>query len=206
MALSPVNPWKPLKIKGNSTLYVIPQDGVYYPENTDDAADLSKVEEDKWRNVAAINSVSYQQETEDDEEEYFDAVTHTRVKNKNTQITLRSYELELTRYTLVYEAMMHGVPNPLSEETLAKMSADSEEPLPIFASTDPNIPVGVKMELWDAQQNHYLTRFFYANLKADGELALDGKILRPKVTLEVQASPHNKQLNTVAFTGQTEEE
>lgn len=204
MALSPVNPWKPIKIKANSTLYVIPQDSTYYPENSAEAADLSQVEETKWKNVAAIKTLSYNQETEDDEEEYFDAATHTRVKNKNTSINARTYEAELERHTLVYEAIMHGVANPLSDDTIEKMSAG--EKLPVFQSNDPNIPVGVKMELWDGNQNKYLTRYFYANLKADGELSLDGKILRPKVTLEVQTSVHNTQVHTEAFTGQTEQE
>lgn len=204
MALSPVNPWKPLKIKASSTLYVIPQDGTFYPENTDEGGDLSLVEAGKWKNVAAIKSLSYSQETEDDEEDHFDAATHTRVKNKNTIITARTYEAELERHTLVYEAIQHGVANPLSDETIEKMGEG--ESLPVFQSSDPNIPVGVKMELWDGNQNKYLTRYFYANLKADGEMSLDGKILRPKVTLEVQASVHNVQLNTAAFTGQTEQE
>ena len=202
--LTAVNPWKPIKIKANSTLYVIPQDGTFYPENTADEADLSKVEDANWKNVAAIKTLNYSQETEDDEEDYFDATTHVRVKNKNTSITARSYEAELERHTLVYEDIQHGVANPLADATIAKMSAG--ENLPVFQSNDPNIPVGVKMELWDGSQNKYLTRYFYANLKADGELSLDGKILRPKVTLEVQPSVHNIQVNTEIFTGQTEQD
>lgn len=202
MALTATNPWLPQKIKSNATLYVIPQDGTFYPENTAAEADLTKVT-DKWKNVAAIKSISYKQDTEDDESEYFDANTHIRVSEDNTVIKKRTYELELERYTLVYEALFHGVANPLADATIAQMSAESETGVPIYRSTDPNVPVGVKMELWDAAQHKYLTRYFYANLKADGEQSLDGKILRPKITLEVIASTWNVEKLEQAMTGQT---
>ncbi len=123
MALNPTNPWVPQKISPKSAIYVIPQDGTFFPENTDAGADLTKVEASKWKNIAAIKTMTYNQETEDDESQFFDAMTHLWVKEKNTQISGRTWEVEVERYTLFYEALLHGVADPLSDETIAKMSA-----------------------------------------------------------------------------------
>ena len=207
MSLNTTNPWIPQKISPKSALYVIPQDGTYYAESTSATADLTKVADDKWKNIAAIKTLTYKQDTEDDESEFFDANTHLWIKEKNTQITLRTWELELERYTLFYEALFHGAANPLSDETAAKMGAGEGEGLPIFQSNDPNVPVGVKLETWDGGQHKYLTRYFYAYLKADGELAQDGsKILRPKITLELQPSKWSVEKTEQIFTKQTDAE
>ncbi len=207
MALNTTNPWVPQKISPKSAIYVIPQDGTFYPESTEATADLTKVEEGKWKNIAAIKTVTYNQETEDDESQFFDAGTHLWVKEKNTQISGRTWEVEVERYTLFYEALLHGVADPLADETIAKMSAGEGEGLPIFQSNDPNVPVGVKMEIWDGSQHKLLTRYFYAYLKASGELAQDGsKILRPKLTLELQASKWSVEKTEQIFTKQTEQE
>lgn len=198
--MATVNPWVSQKISPKSAIYVIPQDETYFPENTDDGADLTKVEEAKWKNIAAIKTMTYNQETEDDESQFFDAVTHLWVKEKNTQISGRTWEIEVERYTLFYEALLHGAADPLSDETVGKMSAGCGG-LPIFQSNDPNVPVGVKMEIWDGSQHKLLTRFFYAYLKASGELAQDGtKILRPKITLELQASKWSVEKTEKIFT------
>lgn len=198
--MATVNPWITQKIVPQSAIYVIPQDSTFYPENTSDEADLSKVEEQQWKNIGAIKTLTYNQETEDDESIFFDAIAHQHVKEKNTQISTRTWEIEVERYTLFYEALLHGAKDPLSEETVAKMSSGCAG-LPIFQSNDPNVPVGVKMEIWDLSQNKLLTRYFYAYLKASGELSHDStKILRPKLTLELQASKWSMEKTEKAFT------
>lgn len=198
--MATVNPWITQKIVPQSAIYVIPQDATFYPENISDEADLSKVEEMNWKNIGAIKTVTYNQETEDDESIYYDAIAQVRVKEKNTQISGRTWEIEVEKYTLFYEALLHGAKDPLSDDTVAKMSAGCGG-LPIFQSNDPNVPVGVKMEIWDLSQHKLLTRFFYAYLKASGELAQDGtKILRPKLTLELQASKWSVEKTEKIFT------
>lgn len=202
-----VNPWILQKIVPQSAIFVIPQDATFYPENTAEEADLSKVEEQTWKNIGAIKTVTYNQETEDDESVFFDAISLQRVKEKNTQITLRTWEIEVERYTLFYEALLHGAKDLLSEETIAKMASGSEGGLPIFQSNDPNVPVGVKMAIYDLSQHKLLTRYFYAYLKASGELTHDTtKILRPKLTLEQQASKWSILKTEKIFTKETESE
>lgn len=203
MALSPVNPFKPQKIAGNIGIFVIPQDETHNADSTEATADLSTIDEEEWvkHNIANCKSTQYTQDTEDDEEDSYDAINHVRVKKSNTTITARRYEFELERYSMLFEAVLHGVADPLSDATIAKMSAG--EKLPIYQSNDPNIPVGVKLEMWDKGNHKMWTKFFYADMKADGELSIEGKILRPKLTMEVSASKFNQHISEQAFTGQT---
>lgn len=184
-----INPWNVVKLSPKTALWVIPQSDTYNPQS-ESKADLAQVEEGTWRNIAAIKTATYNQETEDDPSQFFDAATHVWNDEKNTQIKTRTWELELERYTLFYEALFHGAVDPLSQTTLEALQAGT---LNIYESVDPNVPVGVKMELWDGSKHKKLTRYFYAMLKASGDLAQDGtKILRPKVTLEVQPSKYSK--------------
>lgn len=201
--LTQLDPWKANITPGLNAIYIMPQDDTFRPDNQDDAADLSKAPAESWKNLANINNAKYTQETEDDTISYFDAPTSSWIENDNTFVKKRSWELEIYNYSVIFDAMMHGVANPLSEETIAKMSAGEE--MEIFRSSDPNIPVGVKLEIWNRSQTKLITRYFYANLKASGDLDFDDKILHPTVNLEVQASVHNKQTYTTAFTGQKEQ-
>ncbi len=201
MSLSTVNPWLPKKLAANSALYVMPQTDVYYPENNSEEADLSSAPKSSWKNIAHVKSCTYTQSTEDDAEDNYDAVTHVRIKRPNTKVTGWTYELQVERYMPVFEAMYRGVKNPLSEETLSKLSAG--EKLPIHCSNNPYIPVAVKLELWDGDQNKMVTLYFYADMRADGNLSMDGKILRPTVRLEVTSSPMAMAETTTDFTGQT---
>lgn len=192
--------YKPRKITANVSLYVIPQDGTFYPENAAEEADLSKVDDATWHNIAACKGGTYNQATEDDPEDHHDANTHTRVKKSNTQVTARSYEFETERYSVLFEACYHGVMDPLSAETAAKLKAGQE--VPIYQSNDPIVPVGVKMELWDKGKK-LLTRYFYADLIASAGQEYNGKLIRPKLTLEVSPSVWNKQGNEAQLTGET---
>lgn len=203
MALSTVNPFKPVKVAGSLAIWLVPQSDTLNPESAEETADLSTVEDAEWRNIANCKSTTYTQETEDDEEDNFDAVTKTRIRKSNTTITGRTYEFELERYSLFFEALMNGVKDPLSEATATALGAGQK--VQIFASNEPNVPVGVKLEMYDKSGNLQWTKYFYADVKADGEMTFDGKILRPKLTAEVTSSVWNKQENTQQFTGQTGE-
>ena len=200
---TPLDPWKPNLTPGLNAIYILPQDATFRPDNQDEAASLINAPEEKWKNLANINNAKYSQETEDDATAYFDAPTSSWVENDNTYVKKRAWELEIYNYSVIFDALMHGVADPLSEESIAKMNAGEE--MEIFRSSDPNIPVGVRLEIWNRSQKKLITRYFYANLKASGDLDFDDKILHPTVNLEVQASVHNKQVYTTNFTGQTEQ-
>ena len=199
-----LDPWKANLTPGLNAIYILPQDDTFRPDNQAEEASLTAVSADKWKNLANINNAKYSQDTEDDAVAYFDAPTSSWIENDNTYVKKRTWELELYNYSVIFDALMHGVANPLSDESIAKMSAGEE--MEIFRSSEPNIPVAVRLEIWNRSQQKLITRYFYANLKASGDLDFDDKILHPTVTLEVQPSVHNKQTYTTAFTGQKEVE
>lgn len=202
MAYTQVDAFAARKIPAAAALYIIAQDAVFNPDSTSAEADLSKVEDSAWKNINRVKTLNYKQGTADDEEESFDAPTSTWVKKANTYITDRTYEVELERTTPLFEAMYYGVADPLGEESITAMGAGQK--LEIFRSNDPYIPVGVRLEIWDKAQKKYKTQYFYADLRADAEMSYDGKIIRPKVTLEVSPSVWNMQENTENLTGQVQ--
>lgn len=202
MAYSKLNAFLPRKIVGNMAIYLIPQTAIFSPDNADETASLKSVSEEEWQNVARCRTATYEVATENDEEDSFDAVTKTRVKMENASISARKWTFELERYTVAYDAMYQGVKDPLSPETQELLSAGGS--VPIYASNNPYIPVGMKLEMYDGEQNLLKTMYTYGNVRCDGNQTFDGKIIRPTLTLEVETSPHNVMENTAAFTGQTE--
>lgn len=202
--LTAIDVWKPNITPGLNALYICPQDDTFRPDNQDEGASLIDLPAEMWKNLANINNAKYSQDTEDDPIAYFDAPTSSWIEQDNTYVKKRTWELEIYNYSPIFDALMHGVANPLSEEAIAKMNAGEE--MEIFRSSEPNIPVAVRLEIWNRSKQKLITRYFYANLKASGDLDFDDKILHPTVTLEVQPSVHNKQTYTTAFTGQKEVE
>lgn len=192
--------FKPRKITADVILYVLPQDGTYYPENTAEEADLSAVDETMWHNIAACKGGTYNQATEEDPEDHQDAATHVRIKKSNAQVRAREYEFDLERYSVLFEACYHGVMDPLSPETAEKLK--SGQKVEIYQSNDPNIPVGVRMELW-SKGKKLLTRYFYADMIASTGQEYNGKLIRPKIKFEISASKWNTQGNEAALTGET---
>lgn len=203
MALSQLDAFLPRKIVGNMGIWVIPQSEEYSPSS--EAGDLTVVSDTEWQNVARCRVATYEVTTENDEEDSFDAKTKTRVKMENAQVSARRWQLELERYTVAFDAMYQGVANPLSPETQEKLSAGAEVPVPIYASNNPYIPVGVKICMYDGEQNLLKTMYFYANARCDGNQQFDGKIIRPTLVLEVETSTHNCMTLSAAFTGQKEQ-
>lgn len=188
----------------NATLSIIEVDGTYYPENTDSAANLKDVAAENWHKIANVNTVSFRQETEDDPVEYFDADTHTRIEDKNTLIKNRYIDFNVVNHPLLFNAVYLGIPNPTSAEAAASMSAGATDGFQVFASTDPKIAVGMKMEIFDNKTNLLQTLYFYGKMLATGDMELNGKISQPAIQFEISQSIWNRGYNTAAFTGQTE--
>lgn len=202
MAYSELNAFLPRKIVGNIAIYMIPQTAVYTPETAEETAALTSVPAEDWQNVARCRTATYEVGTQNDEEDSFDALTKTRVQKENASVNSRRWTFELERYTVAFDAMYQGVKDPLATETQALLSAGGE--VQIYASNNPYIPVGVKLEMYDGEQHLLKTMYMYGNARCDGNQQFDGKIIRPTLTIEVEASPHNVQINEAAFTGQTE--
>lgn len=201
---SPIDIYQKKVTPLNATLDIIEQDATYYPENTDSAADLKEVAEENWHKLANVNTVSFRQETEDDPVEYFDADTHTRVEDKNTIIKNRYMDFNVVNHPLLFNAVYLGIPNPTSAEAQDSMSAGSDTGFQLFASTDPKIPVGLRVRIYDNKTRLLQTLYFYGQLLATGDMELNGKISQPTIQFEVKQSTWNRGYNTAAFTGQTE--
>ncbi len=199
--MSSDNAFLPRKIVGNMALYVVAQTDTLNPLNQEESGDLSAVAEEQWMNVAACKQAQYAPDTEDDAEDFFDAATQTRVKASNTQISGRTWTFDLERYALAFEAMYQGIKDPLSTATLEAMK--SGEPVRVYATNSPYIPVGAKLCMYDSNRNLLKTQYFYGNLRCDGDQTFDGKILRPKAVLEVEASVHNTAVFAPGFSGAT---
>ena len=202
MAFTELKAFLPRKIVGNMAIYLIPQTPVFSPDNADETASLKTVAEEEWQNIARCKTATYEVATQNDEEDSFDAATKTRIRMENASVTARKWTFELERYTVAFDAMYQGVKNPLSPETLEQLGAGGE--VQIYASNNPYLPVALKLVMYDGEGNELKTMFMYGNVRCDGNQTFDGKIIRPTLTFEVEASPHNTMTTTATFTGQTE--
>lgn len=194
-----IDAFLPQKIVGNMAIYVVAQSETLNPKNEDATADLSSIPDGEWKNLAACKQATFKPDTEDDAEDHFDAVTKTRVKASNTQITGRSWTFQLERYAPVFEAMYQGVKNPLSDATLEAMG--SGQPVEIYATNTPYLPVGMKLCMYDGNGSLLKTQYMYGDLRCDGDQTFEGKILRPQAVFEVAASAHNKAVFESALVG-----
>lgn len=194
---------RPQKVALNLAIDVIPVDAVFYPENNAEEADLSKVEETTWVNLARCKQMQFNQELQTDEEDSFDANTRTRVKVKNETVIGNSYTADMERTSLLFDAMAYGVPNPFSEEAAAQVT--SGKPFRIHATNKTTVPVGVRMREFDGEKL-MCTRWFYAEASAEAGKTFDGKIVRPKLKLDVQGSVWNMAQNDPNYTGQAVQE
>lgn len=185
-----------LKITGDITLQAIPCDETFRHDNTDEGASLKDAPEEKWQRLFPnIIEGTMSQQTEDDPENHFDDLTLTRVQRQNTTVTGRTYALSLESTNARIEAMIAGVPNPLTTD----LSKGVE--VPLFANNDPYIDAGFRLRVYDKRKGLIQTAYFYGSIRADGEKQYNGKIQRPQLTLEVVASVHNKTVFTEVVAG-----
>lgn len=179
----------PRKVVGNVAVDIIPQDETYYPTATGDTADLSAVEDATWSNLANVATASYETETETDPENSFDANTLSRVKEDNVSIIGNRWTFSLERYTVLYDALVHGVRDPFSSATQTALEAGT--PVQAYASNKATLPVGMRVRVYDNGGNLLKTHYMYGNLRCDGSQEYSGKLIRPQVVFEVTASTHN---------------
>lgn len=185
-----------LTLTGDITLQAIPCDSTFRHDNPADEASLKDAAEDKWlRLFPNIIEGTMSQQTEDDPENHFDDLTLTRVQRQNTTVTGRTYTLSLESTNARIEAMIAGVPEPLTTD----LSKGVE--VPLFANNDPYIDAGFRLRVYDKRKGLIQTAYFYGSIRADGEKQYNGKIQRPQLTLEVRASVHNKTLFTEVVAG-----
>lgn len=180
---------KPIKTVFNIALYGAMWTDTYYPENTDPSASLENRTETDWKNFARCRQSTTDVQTEEDQEDSFDAKAKRRVRVPNTKTTVRGQTYEMERQTLAYIAMYNGVKNPFSEETQAAIA--SGKGLQIASTTNPRVKMCLKEETYDDEQNLLFTRYQYGYMLTTGQQVSDGKISRPTLKFEEEASIHN---------------
>ena len=191
------------KITSNVGIDLVPVDATFNAESTAEDADLSNVPEEKWVHCARSKNGTHSQQVQQDEEDSYDMPTRVRVKASNETVTGNSYEFELERTSMLFDAMAMGVEDPFSEEAAAAVS--SGKAFRIHASNLSATPVGVRMREFHGSKL-MSTKWFYADARVEPGKNWDGKIVRPKLKLEVTPSVHTKQQNDPNYTGQPVQE
>lgn len=191
-------------VKVNAVVHIQAQSDTLNPENTEETAALVSLDEDSWQKLANINTFKITPETEDDEIEYYNPDTLNRIKDPQTSILRRNIEMGVVNYPVLFDAIVKGVPNPLSAESQAALSAGNTEGAQLFASNDPYVHVAIRITLYNASQQKLQTMYFYGKLKATSEVEYNGKTMQPTIEVEVQQSPYNRMINEVTLTKQTE--
>ena len=187
--MSEVDIFRPIKTPFNIALYGAPWTEVYNPDNLESSADLILRDEADWQNFARCRSGTTDVQTEDDQEDSYDANAKKRIRTPNTKVTTRGQSYEMERQTVLYTAMFNGVKDPLSPETVAAIA--SGQGVQIGGTTNPRIKICLKEETYDDEQNLLFTRYQYGYLISTGQQVSDGKISRPTLTFEEEASKYN---------------
>lgn len=180
---------KPIKTVFNIALYGAMWTDTYYPENTAPSAALENRPETDWKNFARCRQSTTDVQTEEDQEDSFDAKAKRRVRVPNTKTTVRGQSYEMERQTLAYIAMYNGVKNPFSEETQAAI--ESGKGLQIAGTTNPRVKMCLKEETYDDEQNLLFTRYQYGYMLTTGQQVSNGKLSRPTLQFEEEASMYN---------------
>lgn len=130
--------------------------------------------------------------TENDPEDAFDEKTLTRVRTENAMVTTRVTTYDMERQTILYLAIYNGVKDPMSDETIAAIS--SGKAVPFNSTNNPKVPVAMKEETFDDNKNLLFTKYSYGYVVATGTQTADGKISRPQIRYEIEASEHTQMI------------
>lgn len=187
--MAEIDMYKGIKTVFNIALYGAPWTGTYTPENTDPSAALESRPESDWKNFARCRQATTDVQTEEDQEDSFDASAKRRIRVPNTKTTTRGQTYEMERQTIAYIAMFNGVKDPFSEETQTAIA--SGKGLQIASTTNPRVKMCLKEETYDDEQNLLFTRYQYGYMLTTGQQVSDGKISRPTLQFEEEASIHN---------------
>lgn len=203
---SNLDPFAKNVISVGSTVHIVPQSATLKPGTAEESASLKSVTAGEWKLLANISNMKISSETENDEIQYFDAETQSWTKDPQTSVTLTKIEISAYNLPPLLDAMLKRVPDPLSEEAQAQLSAGSQDGAPFAQANDPYVHVGLKIVLYNKKKEKIQEIFAYARIMVSGDQEYNGKTLQPTITAEIQPSPHNRILNTAAFTGQTASE
>lgn len=187
--MAEIDLYKAIKTVYNVALYGAEWTDTYKPDNADLTGDLSTRADEDWHNFARCKQATTDVQTEEDQEDSYDAVAKKRMRVPNTKVTTRGQSYEMERQTLLYTLMFNGVKNPFSAETIEAVS--NGKVMQLGGTSNPRVPICLKEETYDDEQNLLFTRFQYGYIITTGQQVSDGKISRPTLTFEEEPSPHN---------------
>lgn len=197
--MAEVDIYRPIKTVYNIALYGAPWTEVYNPDNLESTASLEDRPAEDWHNFARCRSGTTEVQTEEDQEDSYDANAKKRIRTPNTKVTTRGQTYEMERQTVLYSAMFNGVKDPLSTETVTALS--SGKGVQIGGTTNPRVKICLKEETYDDEQNLLFTRYQYGYLLTTGQQVSDGKISRPTLQFEEEASIYNTVVYSPYFLG-----
>lgn len=187
--MATIDIYRPIKTPVNIALYVAPRTAAFDPANGDITAALTERPEEDWKNLAMCKQATTEVQTENDQEDAFDAVAKKRVRAENPMVTSRRTTYDMERQTVLYSAIFNGIKDPMSDATLTALA--SGEGVQLGSTNDPKIPVCLKEIAYDDKQNMLWTKFLYGYLINTGNQTYDGKISRPQLQFEEESSVHN---------------
>lgn len=185
--------YRPIKTAYNVALYVAPWTEVYNPDNITEEASLIeryKNTPEDFHHLARCKTSRTNVSTETDPEDAYDGLAKKRIRNENPKVTTRGQTYEMERQTVLYAAMFNGVKDPMSTETITALEAGTG--VQIGGTNNPKQEVCLIEETYDDEQHLLFTRFQYGYIITTGEQVSDGKISRPTLTFEEEASKHNQ--------------
>lgn len=187
--MATIDIYRPIKTPVNIALYVAPRTDVFSPNNESEEARLSTRLESEWKNLAMCKQATTEVQTENDQEDAFDAIAKKRVRAENPMVTSRRTTYDMERQTVLYSAIFNGIKDPMSDATLTALA--SGEGVQLGSTNDPKIPVCLKEIAYDDKQNLLWEKYLYGYLINTGNQTYDGKISRPQLQFEEESSVHN---------------
>lgn len=187
--MATIDIFRPIKTPVNIALYVAPHTDTYKPEIEEETASLENRPEEDWKNLAMCKQATNSVNTENDEEDAFDAIAKKRIRNENPMVTTRRTTYDMERQTVLYAAIFNGIKDPMSDETLTALA--SGKGVQLGATNDPKVALCLKEMAYDDKKNLLWTKFSYGYLINTGDQTYDGKLSRPQLQFEEESSPHN---------------
>lgn len=197
--MATVDLYHPIKTPVNIGLYVAPRTDVFTPTNSEESGSLIARPAEDWKNLAMCKQSTSEVSTENDQEDAFDAIALKRVRNDNPMVTTRRSTYDMERQTPLYFAIYNGVKDPMSDETLTALASGTG--VQMGATNDPKVAICLMEKAYDDKQNLLWTRYAYGYLINAGSQTYDGKISRPQIQFEEEASPHNMIVPSSFFLG-----
>lgn len=197
--MATIDIYKGIKTVFNKRIWIAAWNDEYNPDTPlgEDGASPLLTRED-FKLLSRCKQSNEEVATESDPEDAFDEKTLSRVRNENLMVTTRTTTYDMERTSVLYLNIYNGIKDPMSDETLAAI--ESGKPVQFMATNNPKVKVAMKEETFDDNKNLLFTKYSFGYLVATGTQTSDGKIVRPQIQYEIEASVHTQIVYSSYFT------